>query len=214
MSIADKLTTIAENEQRVYDAGKQAEQYDFWNTFQKGGNVEVNYQHAFSHGRYTDETYNPIYPLKCDSYNTTASQYIFYGSSITDTKVEIIVGQSRATTSCFQNCKQMHTIRKLTLNGSNSMTDTFSNCSALVNIEIGGVISRNMDIHWSPLSKASIKSIIEHLSDTESGRTLTLSESAVNTAFGINVKDETTYPEGSEYYNLRHSKDNWTISYS
>ena len=37
MSIADKLTTIAENEQKVFDAGKQAEYDEFWDSFQSKG---------------------------------------------------------------------------------------------------------------------------------------------------------------------------------
>ena len=63
------------------------------------------------------------------------------------------------------------------------------------------------------LSKASITSIINCLSTAKNGLTVTLSKTAVNTAFGINVDDETTYPAGSEFYELRHSKDNWTFSY-
>lgn len=55
--------------------------------------------------------------------------------------------------------------------------------------------------------------IIPALKSDATGKTLTLKKSAVNEAFGINVDDEATYPEGSEYYTLRHSKDNWTISY-
>ena len=55
--------------------------------------------------------------------------------------------------------------------------------------------------------------IVTALSYTATGKTLTLKKSAVNTAFGIDVDDETTYPAGTEFYNLRHSKDNWTFSY-
>lgn len=64
------------------------------------------------------------------------------------------------------------------------------------------------------LSKASITSIINALSTTKSGLSITFSADAVNNAFGIDVGDESTYPEGSEYYALRHSKDNWTINYN
>jgi hypothetical protein len=41
-----------------------------------------------------------------------------------------------------------------------------------------------------------------------------LSKAAVNNAFGIDVDDASTYPEGSEYYNLRYSKSNWTFNYA
>ena len=55
--------------------------------------------------------------------------------------------------------------------------------------------------------------VITALKSDATGKTLTLKKTAVNTAFGINVDDETTYPAGSEFYELRHSKDNWTFSY-
>jgi hypothetical protein len=64
------------------------------------------------------------------------------------------------------------------------------------------------------LSKESIISIINALSPTATSKSITLSTEAVNNAFGIDVDDESTYPEGSEYYNLRYSKSNWTINYN
>ena len=33
MSIAEKLTTIAENEQKVYDAGQKSEYDRFWDSY-------------------------------------------------------------------------------------------------------------------------------------------------------------------------------------
>mgnify|MGYP003296383754 CR=1 FL=1 len=35
MSISDKLQTIAENEQRVFDAGKKTQYDEFWDALQK-----------------------------------------------------------------------------------------------------------------------------------------------------------------------------------
>ena len=37
MSIAEKLTTIAQNEQKVYDAGYSKAESDFWDAYQKKG---------------------------------------------------------------------------------------------------------------------------------------------------------------------------------
>ncbi len=41
MSIAEKLTTIAENQQRVYDAGRTAEQGELWDGLQEYGEREA-----------------------------------------------------------------------------------------------------------------------------------------------------------------------------
>lgn len=73
MSIADKLSTIAENEQKVFDAGKQEEYDRFWDAFQANGN-RVYYANAFSNASYsnknliyanwTADTFKPKYPIK------------------------------------------------------------------------------------------------------------------------------------------------------
>ena len=83
-------------------------------------------------------------------------------------------------------------------------------------------ISQSISLVDSPLNKKSIICLFNALSSTVSGKTLTLKKSAVNEAFGIDVDDPSTWevygPEGawfstSAYCHLRHSKDNWTISY-
>ena len=87
----------------------------------------------------------------------------------------------------------------------------FHSCTSLVNIKFSdekdklgaSVIGKNIDFHWSPLNKASITKIIEHLSDTANGTTLSLKQSAVESEF-----------ETSEWNEMVASKSNWTISLS
>ena len=90
MSIADKLTTIAENEQKVYDVGKTAGEsigyerghtegeqsaYDkFWDTYQLNGKRDY-YQGAFAGGGWNAQTFKPKYPIKT---RPTGGQFIFY----------------------------------------------------------------------------------------------------------------------------------------
>ena len=64
-----------------------------------------------------------------------------------------------------------------------------------------GIIGQDIDFQSCPLNKASILSIVEHLSTTASGKTLTLKQTAVNNAF-------TT----QEWNTLIAPKSNWTIS--
>ena len=65
MSIAEKLTTIAENEQKVYDAGKQAEHDRHWNYVPYEGFLIS----IFSGPAWNDETFRPrpgvIKPTYC-----------------------------------------------------------------------------------------------------------------------------------------------------
>lgn len=167
MSIAEKLQTIAENEQKVYEAGKQA----VWAVIQKNGKP-ANYYYAFAYNRFDDESYNPIYPIVCSD-GTTPSQSIFYANTkITDTKVEIIA--SNSVNACFYNMEKCHTIRKFTVASTTSFTNTFYNCENLVNIEFGGTIEKNISLaHSAKLSDESIQSIIDHLGTVNNLQTIT-----------------------------------------
>lgn len=101
MSIAEKLTQIAENQQRVYDAGfiagqaqggsgdngsyeegyeqgKQAEYDRFWDVYQDNGNRN-NYASAFGGTGWSEETFNPKYDII-----TTSTYMMFRGIAIKD----------------------------------------------------------------------------------------------------------------------------------
>ena len=67
MSIAEKLTTIAENEQKVYEAGKKSQYDEFWDTYQTNGQ-RTNYTYAFSGLGWTDNLYKPKYPITFAGY--------------------------------------------------------------------------------------------------------------------------------------------------
>ena len=88
MSIAEKLTTIAENQQKVYDAGYTAGQaaggggdsyYDeFWDSVQQNGS-RTGYVYGFAGESWTDDTFKPKYNIEVSQVN-----YMFYYSKITD----------------------------------------------------------------------------------------------------------------------------------
>lgn len=73
MNIAEKLTAIAENEQKVYDAGYSKAESDFWDGFQNFGN-RTRYTYAFDSCA-GFEYINPKYLVK----PTSASVYMFSG---------------------------------------------------------------------------------------------------------------------------------------
>ena len=89
----------------------------------------------------------------------------------------------------------------------------FTNCFQLQNLTIEGIIGQNgFNVQWSTkLSKASITSIINALSETTSGLTVTLSKTAVNNAFetSAGAADGST---SEEWTTLEGTKTNWTIS--
>lgn len=85
-----------------------------------------------------------------------------------------------------------------------SYTGTFSYASSLTDLKFteDSVIAGSINLQWSKnLNKASIENIINVLSKTTSGLTITLSEEAVNDAF-----------TAEEWETLEATKTNWHIS--
>lgn len=179
MSIAEKLTTIAENEQKVYDAGFNTgkavgysdglgagltqgmqDEYDrFWDNFQNYGN-KTDYENAFR--KWPDACYNPKYPIVTSSGSTRANS-MFNQSTITDTRVDITIN-SVGTTHVFYNAQSLHTIRKLKVNKNVTFANWFTYDSALENIVIDGEIGQNISFaDCKKLTHDSLMSIIEHL---------------------------------------------------
>lgn len=195
MSVESKLQTIAENEQRVYDAGKKAQYDEFWDEFQQNGN-RTDYYMAFaglSHTCWNEKTFNPKYTIRPNQL-----QYIFYNKNLPDVYpvlkrngITIDVSsvyngrygfQDAALTTrlpplhfpdtvntylgMFKGCISLETIDYLYIVEGKSLEDAFLNCHSLKNIEIGGVINySDVNFQWSPLSIKSMKSIIIHLKD-------------------------------------------------
>lgn len=200
MSIAEKLITIAENEERVYESGKKAAYDRFWDTFQRNGSL-VNYENGFGGRGWTAETFRPKYNMKpttaymmfrsfegmldlvehlknlgvtLDFSNCTNFQYFFQWSNITRIG-EVDMRQAKGSTSgMFAYALYLHTIDLLKVAETNTTMNIFDMCSALQNITIEGVVAANIGFGGSPmLSDASVDSIIAALQDRNGTSTLT-----------------------------------------
>lgn len=77
MSIAEKLTAIAENEQKVFDAGKKAEYDRFWDVLQENGAINHDYRNAFGPG-WTKDNFYPKYNIK--GKNAGNGTFRFFGA--------------------------------------------------------------------------------------------------------------------------------------
>lgn len=268
MSIAEKLTTIAENQQRVFDAGRnsggggggydegysngydsgyseghdmgysegQTAEYDrFWDAFQLSGN-RTDYQNCFSGEGWTDETFQPKYDIistngymlfrRCGLQDLGATirkngkrvaidhnylQFTFQQSQ----QLEVIEGIELKTpliyiSGAFAYCPKLRKIQTLPI-AENATTLEFENIPLLEEISFSGVIPVSLSFqHSTKLSKASIRSIIDHLSATATGKTLTLSRTAVDNAFGDGSEFSGT--DGPEWGELIETRANWTIA--
>jgi hypothetical protein len=196
--------------QAKYDEGKKAEYDAFWDMFQNNGE-EQNYINAFSYGRFNEQTYNPKYPIKVLASSAGMNQ-AFYSCGLTDTKVPIYASALTRLSQTFENSTTLVTIPLLQISADCTFYNAFRTCNALENITIDGEIGQDgLSFQWSRnLSKASITSIISHLSTTTSGMTLTLSKTAVNKAFETSegANDGSSSPEGTA---LVQTRPNWTI---
>jgi hypothetical protein len=217
MNIQDKLTKIAEDMPKVYEAGKtegiaegkQAEYDAFWDGMQKNGN-RTEYANAFNNVGWTDITFKPKYDFVCVG-NIYA---MFAYSQFTELTKTLDISKATNTGSLFYYCIYLKTVHRIVIAETTDLqTTTFAHCLALENITFEGTICQNnFNVQWSPkLSKSSITSIINALSTTTSGLTVTLSKTAVNNAFATadGVADGST---SAEWLALVGTRSNWTIA--
>ncbi len=198
MSIADKLTQIAENEQAVFDAGKKSEYDTFWDSYQENGN-KVAYRLAFFGSGWNDTTFKPKYPMKMYKGQQQMQAFYYFRGTHIDVDIDFrAVGNAQV----FQSASLLKTISKLIVTDEVTYTNWFAGCTALEDITIEGTIGN--DISFSDcalLTKGSIESIIDALSGTVTGKTLTVNAAAKQAAF-----------TDSEWAALIGTKPNWTIS--
>jgi hypothetical protein len=193
--MGEKLTTIAENVPKVYDAGKQAESDDFWDIYQRNGELE-DYRYAFAGYGWNKEKFKPKYdikPTRCDNmfamHHNGIEAYDLaehlekLGIVLDFTKLEqLSTGrvfyyanvsripeinmQKLDFTEFFNGCKA-ETIDKIICSTTKAQTfgSTFTSCTNLKNIRFEGVIQRSISFSPCPLTVESIKSIISCLKD-------------------------------------------------
>lgn len=224
MSIAEKLTLIAQNEQRVYDAGfeagKQAEYDAFWDAFQKNGTEYINYGYAFvNKDLWTQEAIEKI------KYKHFLANYfsVVFNSNTSITDLSAFSFESQRDTwgdfnrlgfsSTFNGCTNLKKCMPINCKMVYSFANAFNGCSALEELILSGnIISSGLDLKWSKkLNKASLTSAVNCLDITKAGRSVTLSLTAVNNAFETSsgAADGST---SAEWTTLVATRPTWTIS--
>ena len=233
MTLADKIARAKTDYDNVYNKGVEngvKSEYDrFWDSYQQNGKRRT-YRTAFAGDGWTDEIFYPKYNLvsaegirmfqeckitdlearlnECnvilDISEALNNADMFAGSTITVCPEITIQSNARFMDGSFNNCKNLHTIRKISIQGETSASwgATFTGCLALENIVFEGAIGNNIKFADSKkLTKESITSIVNALSTTTSGLTATFSLTAVQNVF-----------DASSWQALYNSKPNWTIS--
>lgn len=192
MSVADKLTTIAENQQKVYDAGYAAgsgvdydtvfaagrdqgekDAYDaFWDVYQQNGE-RTNYSNAFAGHGWDDAVFKPKYPLK----NISIADSMFTGNQhLTHIDYDLDFSTSTSNTYLFNSCISLKRIKSIKFNNAGKNTYIFASCN-LRDITINGTIA--FDISLNKASDLTLESLSSIINAYEAGGyTLTLHATA------------------------------------
>lgn len=204
-TIKEETIKLRENLDKLYAAGKKSEHDSFWDAYQENGN-RTHYVGAFNHVGWTDITYQPKYPIISNA--TFGLQQVFSNSKIVDTKVDIILRDSGNMGAIFNGCTYLKRIPSLILESVTTNTqNAFTSCINLEEITVtcnGGMFASDIDMRWSTkLSRASILSVINALSEAVTGPNITFSKTAVENAFGSTT--------AAEWIAMKNSRPDWNI---
>jgi hypothetical protein len=188
-TIAEKLTTVAENVPKVYEAGQKSEYDRFWDNYQQNGDLG-DYSSAFRGNGWTDETFKPKYDIKITDSGGTDT---FYSSKLSNIKQSLIecgvnldtsecknvtnmftlaktvelpvidLRKATSTSSCF-NAIYLTTIDEILVSETTVFTaQTFQRARSLINVKFTGTIACSITLSVPPLSVESAKSVISAL---------------------------------------------------
>jgi hypothetical protein len=241
MSIAEKITRAKADYDAVYEAGEKSQHDVFWDDFQDDGartaynytfkhfsdksfypkydiNIVGNGNAVFASTQITDLTtrLHECGVTLDTSKATTVNEFFAYSPNLTRVPIfSCVSAGANSAIYLFCNDYALIEVEKLILkaDGSQSLNASFARCYELVTLNIEGVIGKgDLNLQWSTkLSKASIISVINALSTTTSGLTVTLNDVAVKRAFetssGANNGNTST-----EWQSLITTRSNWNIS--
>lgn len=179
MSIAEKLTTVAENMPKVFEAGKQAEYDAFWESAQVGstGAIFTYLPYAFAGCGWTDDTFKPKYDIKpvgnanglfrqcrirnlkqclescgviLDLSSVTGITGGFGYSEYLKVLPKLDFSNLVSATQVFASGAVLETIEEIKFGENTTFSQTFNNCTLLTHMIATGVIGKNgLDLHWS-----------------------------------------------------------------
>ena len=173
---------IAENQQRVYDAGKQSEYDRFWDSFQQNG-TRANYSFAFAGVAWTDETLQP--------------KYLPVG----------IIGNEMVT-SLFYNAQNITKTPSFCVADWSNVIDIFYQCTNLEEIgEIVGTFGKSISLaQSSKLKPESMIMVINRLKDYSNHANAYTYKITFHATAWANLEAHSTAPNGGTWKEYVTSK--------
>lgn len=238
MNTAEKLTAIAENEQKVYESGQDNERLRLWNAITNYGK-RGSYAYAFQYADFSDVEFIKTVEVGLNAPTTASASYMFryyrgkrlpknimlrnIPEGVTHSEIffksdleqieNIGIPALNAYHNTFYGCSKLKSISLIVCHRETTFFQTFDGCSSLESVNFLGSIGR--DISFSTcanLSVASIKNIILGLVDyanTEEEFVYTLTLNG--TSVSNLEKEGATSPNGNTWRQYAMDKG-WNIS--
>lgn len=230
----------AEGESKGFENGAKSEYDTFWDNYQDNGN-RTDYSYMFGGAGWTEKTFKPKYSMgkitngdymfrSCavtgsltEILNKLGLELVFehkymvqlfeiaHFSEITFNFAEVGLNPSTLN-RVFYGLPNLESLTINRLRADCSYASPLLYNHKLTNLTINGTIGKNgFSVQHSPLNKASLINVINALSTTTSGLTVTLNLASVNKAFETSEGAN----DGSlsqEWKDLIATKPNWTVS--
>ncbi len=230
------LDDIAEKIPQVYNAGKDKQYNDFWDSYQDNGNRD-SYEHAFAGLGWTNETFKPKYDILPQQADNLFARSRIYGSLpdiLEKSGVTLDFSEAGSAKNTFQNskfsrigvvdlksamsafylfydCSELETINNLIIyngyTGEYSWKNMFNYSGKLKNITISGEGSIKNSCELSHTKVLSKASIINVINY--------LSDDVSGQTLFLSSQAVTTAfgsTSSQEWLELVGTKPNWTIS--
>ena len=218
--------------------GIQTEYDRFWDAYElaciRNG---PGYQCAFGGPGWNDDTFWPkrdIYPGGGYSVNrmfaqsritdlaqrlkecgvvldTSRAQYfddVFNQSYITHIPV-MDCSKAISLSMTFSRMHAAHTIDKIIINEATTFPNTFIASSVLTNITFEGIIGQDINFSWSPLSVASMKSVITHLKNYSGTADAGKKTVKFTDACWVALEADSTAPDGNTWRDYVETTLGW-----
>lgn len=206
----------------------------FWDVYQDNGN-RSDYQMAFAGVGWTDETFKPKYDINVKDLSTgfRKSRITDLAGALNSHGVKLNTEGCTSFLQCFQSSTVTHIpeidarsatnmsytfgansikrVDKLKVSATTSFNNTFVRETEYIMLE--GEIGQNGFAAVGALPKECLLSIVNCLSTTTSGLSVTLGKNAVNKAFETS-EGANDGSASKEWTDLIATRSNWTISLS